>query len=191
MRVSFFLKLLFLLTLMSCATQKNSNTIKENRDNILYNKALLYITNDASFRKSLNKSYLDLKECKEISFTTASYTRPMSINFFQKEELVHTSYFSKYSELNYLAFEEVKKQYDTTSKMDSELIEFNKIDSIDNCKILLTFSNISKKILLVEYKVIDKNVDPRIVYNPRKGYYLIEFNERQEIIKHIYKILNR
>lgn len=54
----------------------------------------------------------------------------------------------------------------------------------------MTFSKVVKNLLVVEYKIIDENVDPKILYTPRKGYYLIEFNNNQGVAKGIYKILN-
>ncbi|CAA0155824.1 conserved hypothetical protein [Tenacibaculum maritimum] len=186
------LQLLFFLFIISCATKKLDSEEK-NIEVKAYNNALQHIIDDASFKGALKKSYSDLGGCEKIVFVPASYTKSLSINFFQKEELINTSYFSKFSRLNYLDFDKEKKEYDSISKTNSSLIgfnEFKKDDSTNNCRISLTFSKVVKNLLVVEYKVIDENVDPRILYTPRKGYYLIEFNNNQSVTKGIYKILN-
>jgi len=188
-----FLQLFLFLFLLSCVSNKVLDNGKNNTENKSYNNALNHIINNTSFIEALKSSYSDLNSCEKINFIPAQYTKSLSLNFFQKEELIKTSYFSKFSKLNYLEFDKEKKEYDSISKKDSNLITFNHIrekNNSENCKLLLTFSKITKNILVVEYKIIDANIDSRIVYTPRKGYYLIEFNDKQKIVNEIYNIFN-
>jgi hypothetical protein len=150
-------------------------------------KATEYISSDTVFVERLQRYYPDLGECKNLNFEANNVIKPIGISFFRKNQLVKTSFFEKYDVKNDVDFKQVKEDYDKSTFFEAYQIMLNK-NTNTKCKIDLTFSNENNNLLPVKFQVFDENIDPRIDYKPRTGYYLIEYDGKGEILKRFYVI---
>jgi len=176
------------LGLFSCNSTRNIQ--QNNTKPLLVNKvqqATKFISNDTVFIERLIKYYPDLEKCKDLKIEANSTIRPVSIEYFRKNQLIKTSFFNKDDNLNDVEFAKLKSQYDISNTFKDYDIGLNNKNSTEKCKIKLTFSEENNNLLPVKFYIVDEEIDSRITYKPRVGYYLVEFDSSSEnIIQRFY-----
>jgi len=145
-----------------------------------------YIANDTIFVYSLKKYFPDLKTAENLVFEPSTTIEFIPFKKIHQDILKKTEFYKEYKELDFLKFEKFIEKQDSLNKFTSynsiyEKSENRQLSERDR-KIKLKFSRKINNLVNIEYIIIDKNVDPRIVYTPRNGFYLVEFNEQNEII---------
>lgn len=173
--------------LFSCSSTKNikQSDVKPLLVNKIQ-KAINFISNDTVFIDRLKKYYPDLGKCKNLNIESNSTISPVSIGHFRKNQLIKTSFFKKYNTLSDLEFNKEQFQYDTANNFKEYNVELSDENISKSCKIKLTFSEENNNLLPIKYSIVDENIDPKIDYHPRVGYYLVEFDSRENILQRFY-----
>ncbi|WP_425077876.1 hypothetical protein [Psychroserpens sp. S379A] len=156
-----------------------------------FEKSYKYISKDTTFKNKLKSYFPDLTSCEKLNFSHSEFVEPITLNDFPIWLLRKTELLNDINDFDNLDKTEQIKVYDSIHLFSKYPIELNKnqVDKTD-CEIRLTFAKKVNNRLPIKYIIIDKNVDPRIDYKPRKGIYIVEFNEENTIIERGYLILS-
>ena len=176
------------MSFSSCVTkQKINDQTNENE----FEKYVEYIVNDSTFNKKIKSYYEDFSNCEKLNFNTNSYVKPIKANEFPIGILSRTKMLNKIKDFEFLSETEKTKKFNSTynfSEYYSKSISNKNWNS--ECGIKLTFAKKIDGILPLKFELIDKEIDPRINYKPRKGIYILEFNNENEIIDREYIIFS-
>lgn len=177
--------------LISCNSSKKITKSKsENHYGKQVTKITEYIINDSTFVNDLKNYFPDLKTVDNLVFEPSTTIEFIPSNKFPQITLKKTEFFNNYKNLDFLKFERIVKKQDSLNKFSSYELKNLKTErkhlKNGDKKIYLKFSRKINNLVNIEYIIIDKNIDPRILYNPRNGYYLVEFNNQNEIVRRFY-----
>ncbi|OIQ18122.1 MAG: hypothetical protein BM557_07870 [Flavobacterium sp. MedPE-SWcel] len=179
---------IILFCLFSCNSTKNIS--QNNEERLLINKiqkVINFVSEDTVFIDRLKKHYPDLRECDSINIIQDPIIKPISIRYFGRASLIKTSFFKKYDTLNDLEFNEKKNQYNESNSFKEYVFNLSDKNNSKGCKIELTFSEEKNNLLPIKYTILDEGyIDPRINYHPRIGYFLIEFDNNDNILRMLY-----
>jgi hypothetical protein len=190
-KIKYYILAFIIGIFISCnSSKKVAESPTENQSGERIGLLTEYIVNDSIFINDLKNYFPDLKIAENLVFEPFTTIDFISLNRFPQETLTETEFFKEYKDLGFIEFESLINKYDSVNKFSSYKSKFVKsenglLESGDK-KIYLKFSKRINNLVNIEYIIIDKNVDERIVYTPRKGYYLVEFNNNNEIIKRFY-----
>jgi len=180
-----------ILGLFSCKTTNSTTenkTTKLSKENIV--RLTKYVSRDSIFTNRLKNYFPDLKNSSELIFEPVKTIEFLSLSKYPKQTLTKTEFYRKYQNLTDLEFEKLINKRDSINKFLPYRVNFDNIDPEQNSetskKILLRFSEKVDNLINIEYIIIDKKVDKGIIYYPRKGYYLIEFDNENNIIQRFY-----
>lgn len=152
-----------------------------------FEKYVDYISNDSAFKEKIKNYYKDFYKCKNLNFNTNSYVKPIKIKEFPLGILSKTKIVTNIKDFEFLSENEKAKKFElvyTFLEYYSDYL-FNR-NWNNECGIKLTFSKKINGILPLKYELIDTGIDPRINYQPRKGIYVFELNNENEIIDREY-----
>ena len=182
---------IIILGLFSCKTTKSTTENKSEKltkENI--ERLTKYISKDSIFTNRLKNYFPDLKNSLGLIFEPIKTIEFLSLSKYPKQSLTKTEFYRKHQNLTDLEFEKFINKRDSINEFSTYRIDFDNIDSEQNNKasrkILLRFSEKADNLINIEYIIVDEKVDERIVYHPRKGYYLIEFDNENNIIQRFY-----
>ncbi|NLP59338.1 hypothetical protein [Lutibacter sp. B1] len=190
-KINYILLGIIILGLFSCKTTNSTTenkTGKLTKENI--ERLTKYISNDSIFTNRLKNYFPDLKNSSELIFEPIKTIEFLSLSKYPKQTLTKTEFYKKYQNLTDLEFEKFINKRDSINEFSPYGLNFDNIDSEHNYetskKILLRFSEKADNLINIEYIIVDEKVDERIVFHPRKGYYLIEFDNENNIIQRFY-----
>lgn len=179
--------------LISCNSSKEI-TESKTQDNTGEDLKLIaeYIANDTIFINDLKNYFSDLNIADSFLFVPSNYIEFIPLSNITQTTLTQTSFYNEYKDLSFLEFKKFMKNQDSLNKFPSYRSKYinsrnGEINDAER-KIYLKFSKRINNLVNIEYIIIDQNVDPRIAYTPRNGYYLVEFNDQNEIIKRFYTL---
>ena len=178
------LLLLILISITSCISQKNIKSEKMNSE--FLSKVENTIANDSSFIQDIRKYYV-LENCNDLQIEVDEMITPISIQAFPKKTLVKTKYFGSKKNLNIIEFKKFKKKFDSINLFTPYRLK-SKVEKIVNsdCRVEVRSSEIMNNIIFTKFIIVDSNVDKRINYVPRSGYYLIEFDDDKKVVQKFY-----
>jgi len=105
--------------------------------------------------------------------------------------LANSSLLNKQENIEYISPNEQEELFNSIYSFSEYNIQFERFfEEKANCEIRLTFSKKVENFLPIKFQILDKEVDPRIVYNPRIGMYILEFNSENEVINSEYILLS-
>lgn len=180
--------LILILTFCSCGIKQNAVEHKQENE---FEKSYNYLLKDTTFINKLKSYFPDLADCKKMNFSHNNNVEPITLNDFpiwllKKTELLNT--IKGFEDLNQT---EQIKVFNSLFQFSEYPIELKKTknDNAD-CEIRLTFAEKVNNRLPIKFIIIDKNIDSRINYKPRKGVYILEFNEENVIIESGHLVLS-
>ncbi len=186
----FLLCSIIVFVFISCSSSNFQFKTERNisREIYDYNKAFNFIKQDSVFIKDIKKYFPDLNDCKTLEFFQSELIEPITLSFFDKKILTKTKYFENYKDLDILSFKKIKAEYDLKSKFTPYLINLktSNINLKESCLIKLSFSKRKNNIQVIKYSIHDVNIDPRINYKPREGFYLFEYDRKGNILQNFY-----
>lgn len=183
----FFLHIFWIIT-FSCGINKDfvkkeklSHSIDEDQ------KIIEFIERDSVFINEVKRYYPDLNNCQDLNLFHSELVEPITLKYFDQASLSKTKYFKKYKDLDILEFKKTMKTYDSVYKSipNDNKVEKN-IKLNRNCQIKLSFSKKENNLKVIRYSINDTNIDPKINYKTRGGYYLIEFDKNGNIVQNLY-----
>ncbi len=182
---------IIILGFFSCKTTNSTTqnkTEKLTKENI--ERLTEYISKDSIFTNKLKNYFPDLKNSSELIFEPIETIEFLRLSNYRKETLIKTEFYREYRDLTYSEFEKFVNERDSINEFSPYRVSLDETDSKQNNilskRILLRFSERADNLINIEYTIIDKKVDERIVYHPRKGHYLIEFDNENNIIQRFY-----
>ena len=182
---------IIILGFFSCKTSNSTTqnkTEKLTKENI--ERLTEYISKDSIFTNKLKYYFPYLKNSSELVFEPIETIEFLRLSNYKKETLIKTEFYLEYRDLTYSEFEKFVNERDSINEFSPYRVSLDETDSKQNNnlskRILLRFSERADNLINIEYIIIDKKVDERIVYHPRKGHYLIEFDNENNIIQRFY-----
>ena len=176
------------MTFSYCATKQN---ISKQKSENKFEKYVEYVSNDSTFNKKIKSYYPDFLNCEKLNFNTNSYVKPIKLKEFPIGILSRTKILNRLKDFDFLSETEKTRKFDSIygfSEYYSENLYKKKWNN--ECGIKLTFAEKTDGILPIKFELIDKEIDPRINYQPRSGIYILEFNNENEIIDRDYIIFS-
>ncbi|MGJ8760250.1 MAG: hypothetical protein ACSHXA_06870 [Polaribacter sp.] len=190
-KINYILIGIIILEFFSC---KITNSTTENKTEKLTKENIErlteYISKDSIFTNKLKNYFPDLKNSSELIFEPIGTIEFLRLSNYRMETLINTEFYRKYRDLTYSEFEKFLNERDSINEFLPYRVSLDETDSEQNNnlskRILLRFSERADNLINIEYIIINKKVDERIVYHPRKGHYLIEFDNENNIIQRFY-----
>ena len=165
--------------------------IDSSKNDDVYFKAYEHVSKDKEFSDKLKNYYQDLSDCPTLNFSYYSRVKPIKANDFPIYLLSKTSLLSGYENLEDLDQIELEKLFYSIYDFEEFNTTFqNGSEKKPDCKIMLTFSKKVNNYLPIKFEIFDLNVDPRIVYAPRTGLYIIEYDTNDKIIDSEYLLFS-
>jgi len=172
----------------NCRTKKEIAIQKKEYE---FEKYVEYISKDTLFNQKIKTYYSDFSNCENLNFNLSKYIKPISTKDFPIGALSKTIMLNGIKNFESLKASEKSEKFDSIYKFSEYYSE--KISNQNwrkGCGIKLTFAEKINGILPLKFELIDKDIDPRINYQPRKGIYILEFNNENEIIDRDYIIFS-
>ena len=176
------------MTFSYCATKQK---ISEPKNENSFEKYVEYISNDSTFNKKIKSYFGDFSNCKKLNFNTNSYVKPIKLNEFPIGILSRTKILNELKDFEFLSETEKMEKFNSIYNFSEYYSENLSNRNWNNeCGIKLTFAEKINGILPLKFELIDKEIDSRINYQPRKGIYILEFNNENKIIDREYIIFS-
>lgn len=168
------------LLIITCASNKvkQKSTLEANIQN-----ALNFISNDYEFQNRIINYYPDFNKCLKLNFTKHSYIIPVSYNEFTLGTLQSVGLIDSTMIYSPNTYERNKRIFDSIyffSEFEMAKYQVNVVSN--DCELKLIFSKKINGLLPIKFQLVDKSVDTRIEYTPRKGLYVLEFNNDNKIV---------
>lgn len=180
--------LIAFLLFISCKSKEYVNYKKESNE---LQFVLNSIEKDTLFINKIKTYYPDFNTCSQINFIPDSSFEYKTLRYFSKQILTNTKTFKEYKDLNDLKFKSIVEEFDSINDFYYPSIKSKEeVSESEFCNVKLFFSNKIDNLMLIKFSVIGEKMEVKSKYQPRVGYYLLEFNQNNKIIHRFFVFIS-
>jgi len=173
--------------LFSCKTRKPNIRGPEKND---FEIAFEYIKKDKTFSDQLKSYYPDLTNCDSLTYNYRTRIEPISTDDFSIGILENSTLVSNINGFKDLSEADQIKAFDSVYGFSEFYIKSSQSINTNGCRISLTFSKRISDLLPIKFQIVDEAVDPDINYRPRKGLYILTYDNANQIKDSSYFLLS-